>query len=173
MRSCAARSLTLHATDPNDDAFIEAAVDWFIRYYRDHKVDFTYIYPGAMESLAHIRRRHPDLPMAVLTNKPVIPSREICRHFGIDQYFFKIYGGNSFQTKKPDPEGLRALIAEAGVAADETVMIGDSHVDIETARNARARSLGCTFGLSPLTLAAARPDVTVDHAANWPAALGL
>ena len=52
-------------------------------------------------------------------------------------------------------------------------MIGDSHVDVETARAAGTRFLGCTFGLSPETLKAAQPDRTVDHAAEWPLALGL
>lgn len=162
-----------HATDPHNDDYVEAGVAWFIDYYRIHKLDFTYVYPGVIEAITAIRLRHPNLPMAVLTNKPVIPSREICRHFGFDQFCFAIYGGNSFQTKKPDPEGLLTLIAEAGVTAAETVMIGDSHVDVETARAAGTLSLGCTFGLSPATLAAAGPDLSVDHAADWPAALGL
>jgi phosphoglycolate phosphatase len=119
--------------------------------------------------------------MAVLTNKPVMPSRAICEHFGLDRFFFQNYGGNSFPTKKPDPGGLLTVIREANaldrsaspITPQKTVMIGDSHVDIETARAAGTRSLGCTYGLSPTTLAAARPDRTVDHAADWPTALGL
>ena len=162
-----------HPEDPHNDAFIEAAVEWFIRYYRVHKLDFTYVYPGVMESLTAIRSRHPALPMAVLTNKPVGPSRAICKHFGIDKFCFEIYGGNSFTTKKPDPEGLRKLIAEANTTAEDTILIGDSHVDVETARAAGTQVLGCTFGLSPATLATAKPDLSVDHASDWPAALGL
>ena len=116
--------------------------------------------------------------MAVLTNKPVGPSRAICAGLGLERFFFANYGGDSFATKKPDPGGLLRLIAEASemgkaITPGETVLIGDSHVDVETARAAGARSLGCTFGLSPETLAAAHADVTVDHASDWPAALGL
>jgi len=167
--------------DPHDDAFIDQALAWFIAYYKIHKLDFTTVYPGVIESLASIRHRHPALPMAVLTNKPVMPSRAICEHFGLERFFFQNYGGNSFATKKPDPEGLLTLIREASamhpsaspIQPAETVMIGDSHVDIETARAAGTRSLGCTYGLSPTTLAAASPDLTVDHAADWPTALGL
>ena len=162
-----------HAADPHDDALVEQAVEWFLVYYRAHKLDFTYVYDGVLDALADIRTRHPLLKMAVLTNKPVAPSREICRHFRIDRYCFAIYGGNSFHTKKPDPEGLLALIKEAGVTAAETVMIGDSHVDVETARAAGTRSLGCTFGLSPASLLAAKPDLSVDHPSDWPAALSL
>ena len=161
--------------DPHDDTFIDQALLWFIAYYRVHKLDFTYVYPGVVESLQHLRSLHPDLPMAVLTNKPVAPSRAICKHFGLDRFFFANYGGNSFASKKPDPEGLLRLIAEAGqsISPSETVMIGDSHVDVETARACGAMSLGCTYGLSPMTLAAAKPDASVDHALDWPEALRL
>ena len=117
--------------------------------------------------------------MAVLTNKPVNPSREICAHFGLDRYFFQIYGGNSFHTKKPDPSGLRTLMVEASalggacnpITPGETVMIGDSEVDILTARNCGARAIGCSYGLAPQSLAAAAPDAIVDSAMEWVAAL--
>ncbi len=159
--------------DPHDDDFVAEALEFFLGYYRVHKLDFTYVYPGVMESLTAIRAAHPSLPMAVLTNKPVGPSLGICAHFGLDKFFFQNYGGNSFPTKKPDPQGFLTLLAEVGVAAADAVMIGDSGVDVHTARNAGARSLGCTFGLSPETLLAAGPDVSVDHASEWPKALGL
>ena len=109
--------------------------------------------------------------MAVLTNKPVRPAREICAALGLAPYFLNIYGGNSFATKKPDPEGLLALMAEAGATPDQTVMIGDSQVDVETARNAGAWVVGCTFGLAPESLRNNPPDVIVDSPADWTAAL--
>ena len=167
--------------DPNqvEEAHLNQAVSFFLDFYRVHKLDFTYVYPGVSEALAAIHAAHPAVPMAVLTNKPVHPSRDICAHFGLDRFFFQNYGGNSFHTKKPDPHGIQILIAEANALAphaepitpDQTVMIGDSDVDILTARNAGARSLGCTFGLSPHALAAAQPDATVDSPTEWPAAL--
>ncbi|QHN03929.1 HAD family hydrolase [Granulicella sp. WH15] len=178
-RALAHVHLIANEPDPHDDAFIEEALDWFIGYYKVHKLDYTYVYPGAMEALAAIRERHPQVLMAVLTNKPVDPSRAICEHFGLDRYFFQNYGGNSFQTKKPNPEGLLQLIAEASAIAGktltpaDTVMIGDSSFDILTAKNCGARSLGCTFGLAPQTLPSSHPDAVVDRASDWPAALGL
>lgn len=172
-RALAHAHLIANQPDPHDDALVAEALDWFIAYYRIHKLDYTYVYPGVLESLTAIRDRHPSLPMAVLTNKPVHPSRAICKHFGLDRFFFANYGGNSFPTKKPHPEGLLTLIAAANATPATTVMIGDSHVDVETARAAGARSLGCTFGLSPESLAATHPDLTVDQAADWPTALGL
>jgi phosphoglycolate phosphatase len=164
--------------DSSDDLF-RRAFAYFLEFYRDHKLDFTLPYPGVIDSLAAIRAQHPHLPMAVLTNKPVIPSRAICDALGLAPFFFQNYGGNSFPTKKPDPEGLLALIAEANargpvlITAADTVMIGDSDVDVLTARRCGARSLGCEFGLAPHALALAKPEATVAHASDWPTALGL
>jgi phosphoglycolate phosphatase len=163
--------------DAGNDLFART-YDFFLTYYRAHKLDNTRCYDGVLDSLTQIRSHHPHLPMAVLTNKPVYPSREICTALGLAPFFFQNYGGNSFATKKPDPEGLLKLIAEAKAFApnlvpDEVVMIGDSDVDVLTARRCGVRSLGCTFGLAPQALAAAEPDATVDHPSEWPAALGL
>jgi phosphoglycolate phosphatase len=161
---------------PVDEDLLGKAHAWFLDYYREHKLDFTYAYQGVLEALAALRALH-DQPcctsraMAVLTNKPVRPAREICAALGLAPYFMGIYGGNSFSTKKPDPEGLLALMAEAGAKPEETVMIGDSKVDVLTARNAGAWSIGCTFGLAPETLTTTQPDVLVDSPADWTAAL--
>src|SRR5438309_8976138 len=91
--------------DVHDEEYVHAAVEFFLGYYREHKLDFTYVYEGVMESLDAIRAEWPEVQMAVLTNKPVRPSRDICKHFGIDQFLFQNYGGNSFHLKKPDPVG--------------------------------------------------------------------
>lgn len=165
--------------DPADEQYVTKALTYFLDYYRQHKLDFTYVYPGVMEALEAIRDKHPDLPMAVLTNKPVNPSREICAHFGMDRFFFQNYGGNSFHTKKPDPHGLLILIAEASaltgqaIEPRQAIMIGDSDVDILTARHAGARSIGCTFGLAPHTLEAASPTHIADSPENWPLLIEL
>jgi phosphoglycolate phosphatase len=170
----------LDALHPNhgDDLF-RRTFDFFLTYYRAHKLDNTRCYDGVLDALTEIRARHPHLPMAVLTNKPVLPSRDICRALSLEPFFFQNYGGNSFDTKKPDPEGLLTLIAEASaltgsaLTSEHTVMIGDSDVDALTAQRCGARFLGCTFGLAPAALAAAQPEHTVDHPSEWPAALGL
>jgi phosphoglycolate phosphatase len=161
------------------EALFEPAFAFFLDFYRAHKLDHTRCYPGVLDALTAIRTRNPHLPMAVLTNKPVHPSREICAALGLAPFFFQNYGGNSFPTKKPDPEGLLTLLREASalinapIAAHETVMIGDSDVDIRTARAIGAGSIGCSFGLAPHTVAAAQPDAIVASPAEWPAALGL
>jgi phosphoglycolate phosphatase len=156
-----------------DEAFLAKAYAYFLDYYREHKLDFTYAYNGVLESLAALRQLHDGSPrtMAVLTNKPVRPAQAICEALNLAPFFLHIYGGNSFATKKPDPEGLRALMDEAGALPEETVMIGDSPVDVETARNAGAWCVGCTFGLAPESLKDNPPDVLVDSPAEWTAAL--
>jgi phosphoglycolate phosphatase len=159
--------------DVHDEEFVAEALGFFLDYYRVHKLDFTYVYPGVMEALAAIRAVRPEVLMAVLTNKPVNPSQAICDHFGLSKYFFQNYGGNSFHTKKPDPHGLLALIAEASQIAEatvdpgETLMVGDSSIDVLTARAAGARSVGCMFGLAPHSLEAAKPDFLVESAREW------
>jgi len=108
----------------------------------------------------------------VLTNKPVGPARAICDGLGLTPYFFSVYGGDSFSTKKPDPLGLLTLMAEVNATPEETLMVGDSDVDIMTARNAGVWTLGCSFGLAPDTLELATPDAIADHASAWALALG-
>ncbi|HTZ58166.1 MAG TPA: HAD-IA family hydrolase [Acidobacteriaceae bacterium] len=164
----AARLVSRSLGDPGDSAFLDSALTYFLDYYREHKLDRTYVYPGVFPSLESVR---PQRSMAVLTNKPINPSIAICEALGLSPYFFRIIGGNSFTTKKPDPEGLHALIEEAGVTAQETLMIGDSDVDIRTARNAGVWSIGCTYGLSPHTLELVPPDCLVDSPEDWPVVL--
>jgi phosphoglycolate phosphatase len=169
----AARLVSRSLGEPADSAFLDSALAYFLDYYREHKLDQTYVYPGVFASLDCLRFEPGGAArsMAVLTNKPIGPSKAICDALGLSPYFFRIYGGNSFATKKPDPEGLLALLKEAGVSAQETLMVGDSNVDIRTARNAGVWSMGCTYGLAPQTLLAEPPDCVVDSPADWPLAL--
>src|SRR5580658_10362618 len=149
--------------DIHDEEYVNEALTFFLNYYRIHKLDYTFLYPGVLESLEAIRAAYPETLMAVLTNKPVNPSRDICAHFGLSRFFFQNYGGNSFHTKKPDPHGLEILLAEASriagspITPTDTVMIGDTDVDVLTARNCGAHSIGCTFGLKPHSLTEVPP----------------
>src|SRR3954462_6498955 len=92
--------------DPQDETFFKDAMDFFIRYYREHKLDNTYVYAGMKEALESIREASDGkIKMAVLSNKLVRPSEGIVEGLGLGTYFEAVYGGNSFATKKPDPEG--------------------------------------------------------------------
>jgi len=161
--------------EPGEDLLAEA-YKYFLDYYREHKLDYTYAYEGVLEALDALHKVHDQFgvaprSMAVLTNKPVRPAQAICEALGLAPYFLSIYGGNSFATKKPDPEGLLALMKEADATPEETVMIGDSQVDVQTARNAGAWCIGCTFGLAPGSLELIPPDILVDSPVDWTAAL--
>jgi phosphoglycolate phosphatase len=147
-----------------DEAIVREGLEFFLSYYREHKLDHTTVYPGVREALATIQNSSNGHPrkMAVLTNKPVKPSRAIIDALGLGSFFAQVYGGNSFTTKKPDPEGALQLVAEAEVKAEQTVIVGDSHVDIRTGRNAGLHTVAVTYGFAPHTLEVEQPDVTVD-----------
>ena len=81
-------------------------------------------------------------------------------------YFVRIYGGNSFPTKKPDPLGVRTLLEETGVAPEQALMIGDSFIDVLTGQNAGMWTCGVTYGFAPHSLEQVPPDVLVERPAE-------
>ncbi len=123
--------------------------------------------PASGSALAALHAKR--TPMAVLTNKPVRFSKEILVGLKLDRYFFQVYGGNSFVEKKPHPVGIDKLIEEAGAARERTWMVGDSSVDVLTARNAGVKAVGVSYGLKPKSLSEAPPDLLLDSLADLPA----
>lgn len=148
--------------DPKDEKFFKSALDYFLAFYKEHKLDHTKVYAGIPEALLQIQSNGSRRQMAVLSNKPVHPSRAIVDALGLGQFFTRVYGGNSFETKKPDPLGVRTILEETGVSADHALMVGDSAVDILTGRNAGIATCGVTYGFAPHTLCEVQPDVTVE-----------
>lgn len=140
---------------------LQEALEFFLEYYRDHDLDFTTLYPGVKEALERFQKA--GKKMAILTNKPVRMSRHIVEGLGVAACFFQVYGGNSFEFKKPNPIGIEALIREAGVGRDRTLMVGDSYVDIQTAVNAQVQSCGVTYGFQPESLNDPAPDLLFDR----------
>jgi phosphoglycolate phosphatase len=147
-----------------DEALVRKGLEYFLSYYREHKLDHTTVYHGIREALGAIQSSGNGVPrkMAVLTNKPVNPSRAIVEALGLGSYFSQVYGGNSFSTKKPEPEGALKLLAETGVRPEQAAIVGDSHVDIRTGRNAGLWTVAVTYGFAPHTLEGESPDVTLD-----------
>ena len=133
---------------------------YFLEYYREHMLDSTRLYPGIREALDGLH--HAGIPLAVLTNKPIRFTLQMLAGLSLDLHFFRVYGGNSFPEKKPSPVGLEALIAEAAAQRERTLMIGDSAVDVQTARNAGVRVCGVSWGFQPGTFAADPPDFVID-----------
>jgi phosphoglycolate phosphatase len=126
------------------EADLRRALQFFLAYYEEHKLDTTCAYPGVADSLAELSRKK--MPMAVLTNKPVKISVRILEALGLATYFRAIYGGNSFESKKPDPRGANTIVSEFGASPCETMLIGDSEVDVQTARNARMIAVAVNYG---------------------------
>ncbi len=157
-----------------DESLVRKGLEFFLSYYREHKLDHTIVYPGIAEVLTSVQSGSNGTPrkMAVLTNKPVNPSRAIVEALGMRPFFAQVYGGNSFATKKPDPEGARKLMEESGVSPEQTAIIGDSHVDVLTGRNAGMWTVGVTYGFAPHTLEAESPDVLVDSPHELMSVLG-
>jgi phosphoglycolate phosphatase len=142
----------------------QRGLEHFLGYYREHMLDNTVTYPGVREGLAGLAH----FPMAVLTNKPVRFSEKILDGLGLSPYFKFVYGGNSFERKKPDPMGMQFLLADFGVSPHEAMMIGDSEVDVQTARNANTWACGVTYGLGSERLVQHPPDVLLDSLTELP-----
>jgi phosphoglycolate phosphatase len=147
---------------------LDDALWFFIRYYSEHALDHTAPYPGVIEGLERISSNGHSL--AILTNKPARVSRDILTRMDLARYFPTIYGGNSFDTKKPDPLGLETILRECNAGPQQTLMVGDSPVDVATARNAGAWACGVTYGFHSHMLEDAPPDFSVDsltQLADW------
>jgi phosphoglycolate phosphatase len=148
--------------DPDDENFFKQALEFFLLYYREHKLDHTRVYDGIPEALKQIQANGTERKMAVLSNKPVNPSRAIVDALGLANYFVRVYGGNSFETKKPDPLGVHTLLKETGTVPERAMIVGDSSIDVLTGRNADIATCGVTYGFAPHTLCEAPPDVVID-----------
>jgi phosphoglycolate phosphatase len=118
---------------------IDEALGIYLEHYREVSLDTTLPYEGTGEMLERLQRVY---PLALLSNKSESLSRHILEHLGLAGRFRAILGGDSFPTRKPDPEGLRKVAGLLGAEAANLMLIGDSRIDAETARNA-----GALFGL--------------------------
>ena len=154
------RALGEGATDEEADA----GLAYFLSYYRQHMLDNTVPYPGVREGLALLEKH----PMAVLTNKPVHFSRAILDGLGMSRYFRFVYGGNSFEKKKPHPMGMETLLRELNAGPREAMIVGDSDVDVRTARNAGTWACGVSYGLGMEGMQAHPPDLMVDSLVELP-----
>lgn len=148
---------------PVCDVDAEKAHREFLAYYSAHLLDRTRPYPGVVETLEALR----DIPMAVLSNKPVAQTRAIVEGLGLAGFFAGVFGGGSFSVMKPDPASTMAVLAFLGVAPEAAWFVGDSEVDVEAARAAGVRVALVTTGLADATAAAAlRPDLIVGNLAD-------
>jgi len=137
---------------------VQRALEIFLAHYREHLLDNTTLYPGVAEALDALQ----SLKLAVLTNKPLRPTQAILQGLQIHNRFAVIYGGNSFEQKKPHPVGIEQILSDTGAKRERTLMVGDSYIDIQTGRNAAVATCGVTYGLASDTLHEPKPDFLID-----------
>jgi len=132
----------------------------FLAVYASRLTETTRLFPGMGDALARIEATS---RLAILTNKPGGMSRTIVRDLGLSNRFIAMIGGDDLPSRKPDPEGLLKIAADAGVTPAETALVGDSAVDIQTARNAGALAVGVLWGYDREGVIREKPDIVVDE----------
>jgi phosphoglycolate phosphatase len=130
----------------------------FMKQYRQRKLQETRAYAGVLEGLRGLAR----YPLAVLSNKPAKLSREILEGLALTRYFRSVYGGDSFENQKPHPSGALAILKELELRPEEAAMVGDSDVDVETARNTGMLSVAVNYGFGKHDRERWPADVYVD-----------
>ncbi len=137
----------------------DAAVEFFLEHYGKHALDHTTLYPGIRGLLEDLRSM--DHTMAVLSNKPARIGQDVLNGLDAGKFFFRVYGGDSFATKKPDPAGLLTIMSEVGVTYRSALMVGDSPVDVQTAHAAGVRCCGVLWGFEPHRLQLAGAEILI------------
>ena len=145
--------------EKSSEGNVQAGLQMFLSYYRAHMLDQTRLYPGVHETLDRLR----DCKLAVLTNKPIHFSCAMLDGLGIYRHFAAVYGGNSFDYKKPDPVGVYQILSDTNGHRDRTWMIGDSSVDVLTGRNAGVTTCGVTYGYATKSFTEYPPDFLIDQ----------
>ncbi len=146
----------LGETGPSE---LARAEERYLAIYRRRLLETTRAYPGVAPALQAL---YGECALAVLTNKPLRESLLVLDGLGLTRYFQAVYGGDSFPRKKPDPAGVLHLLGETSASASETLFVGDSVVDLETASNAFVRSCLVVYPAStPSPEDELRPDFFV------------
>jgi phosphoglycolate phosphatase len=135
----------LHASGLYPD--VSEALRRFREIYDERLLHHTRPYAGIPEI---VKSLHVTAVLAVLTNKPEAPTRRLLDAFDLSQWFSRVIGGDSAYARKPDPAGLNALMSESGVPASSTWLVGDSMIDVETARRAGCRMCVVRYGFGQL-----------------------
>ncbi len=128
--------------------------------YAQHIVDFTVIYPNIDKVIQELSKKH---DIILYTNKPEALSKLLLNKLGLLEYFKKIIGGDSYPETKPSSEPIIKTIKELNLFPDEIVVIGDTELDIRTAKNLNAKCIWCKWGYSINT-----PEIAPDFIAIEP-----
>ena len=136
------RSISASLNKESDVEFSNHGVEIFRQIYAENCLIKTKLYEGVKETLNKLS----DFPKAVVTNKPHGFSVKILESLGISQHFSLIVGGDSLPERKPSPIPLLFAVENLVISAEESLMIGDSWVDIQAGKNANIKTCGCIYG---------------------------
>ena len=125
------------------DLQIERDLPRFLELYDERLLAHTRLYEGTRAMLDALAAH---ATLAVLTNKPQRPTERILEGLGIAHHFHNVVGGDTPHGRKPDPAGLNHLVSAAGTTAAHTMMVGDSAIDLRTARAAGTRVCLVRYG---------------------------
>jgi len=152
MVGCGAATLVKRVMTAADvDAPLEEGLARFLAAYDERLTQYTRPYDGIPALLDELRSR--PVAMALLTNKPLAQSVRILDVFGLSKYFQWVIGGDGPWPRKPEPDGLRFLMHQATAGPSETVLVGDSTIDLQTSRNAGVRICLARYGFGFADLA--------------------
>jgi phosphoglycolate phosphatase len=155
-----ASALIRHSLPPGREAIFPSLLSVFLDHYGDHILDTTVPYPGVRESLDAWAGKY---RTALLTNKPIGLTQALLAGLDMDRHFDGVYGGDSFGSKKPHPEGLLRIMEACSAKPSDTLMTGDSINDVLAGRAAGARTCGVTYGIGSRDFAREAPDFTIDR----------
>lgn len=137
---------------------IQEGLEMFGAYYGEHLLDHSALYPHALEALNYFKSRL----QAVITNKPDPFAHDLLEGLGVTDYFVQIVAVGAGYPRKPDPTAVHSMMEKTGVGPDETLLVGDSVIDVHTGRNAGVLTVILTQGFEdPEELLSAHPDVMV------------
>lgn len=154
------RTLLERALPARGGDAIDEALETYLPIYRRRLLDHTKPYPGVVDALEELDT--PERALTVLTNKPRRESMLILEGLGLHRRFEFVYGGDSFERKKPDPVGVSRLLDDTGAHRDETLFVGDTGIDLETARRAGVRACLVTYGIRRESITSLEPDFWID-----------
>lgn len=129
--------------------------------YFDHCTDTSIPYPGLSGTLSLLTKRGDTV--SLFTNKPLKITEKTLAFFGIRDVFTSVYCPENLAKRKPDPEGIRRCMEDAGIPPERTVMVGDSKADIDAGRAAGVKTCGCLYGMGERQkLIDAGPDFLIE-----------
>ncbi|MEA5446551.1 phosphoglycolate phosphatase [Gammaproteobacteria bacterium AB-CW1] len=139
------RRMLEHGLGRSPDArLLDESHQLFLSAYQTRLVKDSQLYPGVEEILSTLRSA--GLELACVTNKPEALAREVLNGLGIDQPFAWVLGGDSLETRKPDPGPLTWVMEQAAAGPGETLLVGDSETDVAAARNAGCSIVAARYG---------------------------